>query len=591
MELKDAKLRSNVDSLNRHETIPYISTDVPFVCAITIGGSYSGYAFSRAQDIVGNEMDITVQEWNAPSHSVNTYKTPTSFLVGPVGKLEAMGYEAESKYAEQVVDERQHAYFFFGRALLDLEKEGLTMNTPLKDITNRKEMSAIDIFCNIILFFRNHMMKTVKKMNIGVEESDIKWVFTVPAMCSDEASQKIITKAAEMAGISREKVVLALESETALIYCSRQPLSNLEGADHVSVCEVGKKILLLDAGGGKVDFTVFEITKENTLKTLEKTSDWKCGGTCVDICYEDTLTDVVGKDVMDAFCQKCTLEYVELLRNFEMKKTTKISKQQAWITMKMPEKLFSTYETTKNQDINEAIEKSKHNRNMKLEGKKLRITTTLFMEFFSSACERINQNITKLLNKTNVEGLNTIVMVGGFSLSSILQNCIKSNFPSLRIILPHEGDLVVLKGAVLFGHNLSILSERIAKNSYGVASCFKKSDSKQNEFEVYVRKGDVLSFNKVQSDGDYEANRDEEHEMELRVYGSEEENLPKYVMDPGCKYLGTLIVHLPKPITGERRVVNVQMIFGETKLYIKAVNKISNEMISEESFDFPGTEP
>lgn len=343
--------------------------------------------------------------------------------------------------------------------------------------------------------------------------------------------------------------------------------------------------------GGKVDFTVFEITKENTLKTLEKTSDWKCGGTCVDICYEDTLTDVVGKDVMDAFCQNCTLEYVELLRNFEMKKTTKISKQQAWITMKMPEKLFSTYETTKNQDINEAIEKSKHNRNMKLEGKKLRITTTLFMEFFSSACERINQNITKLLNKTNVEGLNTIVMVGGFSLSSILQNCIKSNFPSLRIILPHEGDLVVLKGAVLFGHNLSILSERIAKNSYGVASCFKKSDSKQNEFEVYVRKGDVLSFNKVQSDGDYEANRDEENEMELRVYGSEEENLPKYVMDPGCKYLGTLIVHLPKPITGERRVVNVQMIFGETKLYIKAVNKISNEMISEESFDFPGTEP
>lgn len=151
------------------------------------------------------------------------------------------------------------------------------MNTPLKDITNRKEMSAIDIFCNIILFFRNHMMKTVKKMNIGVEESDIKWVFTVPAMCSDEASQKIITKAAEMvcsihnfvyvvvfqsyfylqiffrifskAGISREKVVLALESETALIYCSRQPLSNLEGADHVSVFEVGKKILLLDAGG------------------------------------------------------------------------------------------------------------------------------------------------------------------------------------------------------------------------------------------------------------------------------------------------------------------------------------------------------
>lgn len=466
MELKGAKLRSNVDSLNRHEINLHISTDVPFVCAIKIGGTYSGYAFSRAQDIVGNEMEITVQEWNAPSHLFDTYKTPTSFLVGdPVGNLEALGYEAESKYAEQVVDERLHAYFFFGRALLDLEKEGLTMNTPLKDITNRKEIPAIDIFCHIIRFFRDHMMNTVKKMNIGVEESDIKWVLTVPAMCSDEASQKIIIKAAEMVGISREKVVLALESETALICCSRLPLSNLDGADHVSVFEVGKKILLLDAGGGKVDFIVFEITKENKLKTLEKTSDWKCGGACVDMCYEDTLIDVVGKDVMDEFCQKYTVDYVELLRNFEMKKMTKISKQQAWITMKMPEKLCSTYETRENQDINEAIERSKHNRNMKLEGKKLRITTTLFMEFFSSACERINQNITMLLKKTNVEGLNTIVMVGGFSLSPILQNCIKSNFPSLRIILPKEADLVALKGAVLFGHNITIISERIAKRS------------------------------------------------------------------------------------------------------------------------------
>lgn len=100
-----------------------IENYVSFVCAITIGGTYSGYAFSRAQDIDDNEMDITVQKWNAPSPVLDTYKTPTSILVGHVGKLEALGYEAESKYAELVVDERRYDNFYFGRALLDLEKQ------------------------------------------------------------------------------------------------------------------------------------------------------------------------------------------------------------------------------------------------------------------------------------------------------------------------------------------------------------------------------------------------------------------------------------------------------------------------------------
>lgn len=584
-------------ALHDHEINPDISIDNygSFVCAITIGGTYSGYAFSRAQDIDEHEMDITVQKWNAPSHVLDTYKTPTSFLVDSIGRLEALGYEADSKYAELVVDERRYDNFYFGRALLDLAKKvdenklkELNLNTPLKDITNRKKISAIDVFCHLIKFFRDHMMNTVDMMNIGVSKSDIKWVLTVPAMWSSSAS-RIINNAAEIIKIPREQVVLALESEAALLYCNRIPRSKLEGQKGVSVFEVGKKILLLDAGGGKVDFTVFEITKENILKTLEMTSDRKCGGTCVDNCYEDALIDVVGIDDMNKFCQKFSEDYIELLRNFEINKRTQISETQAWVTMRIPETLHKIL----NQEMNEAIKRSKHSRNMKLEGKKLRVTSTLFMGFFDFACKRINENIVNILKKPELEGLDKIVMIGGFSMSPILQKSIKENFPLLKVFVPDEANLVVLKGAVLYGHNLSIMPDRIAKNWYCVASRFDKSeiDCGQDEFKVYVRKGEILSFNKVQFEVEYKANCDEIKEMEFNVYVSEQENLPKYVTDQGFQYLGTLLVHFPKLMTGEERIVNVQMLFGATELHMRAVNKINNDVMSEASYHFPGTEP
>lgn len=341
--------------------------------------------------------------------------------------------------------------------------------------------------------------------------------------------------------------------------------------------------------GGKVDFTVFEITKENILKTLEMTSDRTCGGTCVDNCYEDVLIDVVGKDVMNKFCQKSSEEYIELLRNFQINKRTQISETQAWVTMRIPERLNEIL----NQEINEEKKKSKHSRNIKLEGKKLRITSTLFMGFFDFACSRINENIVKLLEKPELKGLDTIVMIGGFSMSPTLQKSIKENFPSLRIFVPDEANLVVLKGAVLYGHNLRIISDRIAKKSYCVASRFDKSDidCAQDKFEVYARKGEILSLNKVQFEREYKTDRDDLKEMEFNVYVSEQENLPKYVKDQGFQYLGTLRVHLPKPMTGEERIVNVQMLFSATELHMRAVNKINNDVMSEASYHFPGTEP
>lgn len=339
------------------------------------------------------------------------------------------------------------------------------------------------------------------------------------------------------------------------------------------------------------------------MKELEKASGGDWGGTSVDNDYKKKLMEVVGDDFMEDFRLKYTGEYIELFRDFEMKKRTPLSENQTMVTMRMPGMLSGFYENRKDRKLREAIKNSIYNKSMRWEGDKLRITPAFFKNFFSLACVGIVDHVRDLLlEKLKYHKIDTILMVGGFSESPILQKRIREEFPDHRIVVPNEAGLAVLKGAVLFGHNPNIISERVAKYSYGIASFEKfdhtihKKEKKDNKyckdvFDVHVRKGSRLVFNdEIKSKKEYEPNRDDQMVMDFDVYLSEEEDFPKYVTDPGCQYLGTLSVDLPKPVKGKKRGVFICMIFGGTELCVKAVNR-SNNAETSATFNFLGNQP
>ena len=110
------------------------------------------------------------------------------------------------------------------------------------------------------------------------------------------------------------------------------------------------------------------------------------------------------------------------------------------------------------------MQESRYSKSIKWEGDKLLITPALFESCFEPACIGIIiDHVHDLLDKPKVEGINTILMVGEFSNSPILQGRIKREFQDYRVVIPNEPGLAVLRGAVLFGHDPSIISERIAK--------------------------------------------------------------------------------------------------------------------------------
>ena len=67
----------------------------------------------------------------------------------------------------------------------------------IKDITERKEVKAIEVFKHAIDYFRDLMLGTIDKKGLGVKEENIRWVLTVPAIWSDPAKQ-FMTEAAEL---------------------------------------------------------------------------------------------------------------------------------------------------------------------------------------------------------------------------------------------------------------------------------------------------------------------------------------------------------------------------------------------------------
>ncbi|WAQ99137.1 HS12A-like protein [Mya arenaria] len=80
----------------------------------------------------------------------------------------------------------------------------------------------------------------------------------------------------------------------------------------------GGERLLQD--GGTVDVTVHEVKPDGTLKELHKASGGAWGGTKVDQAYMELYENLLGKDVMEEFKHKSKFDFLDMHRDFEIKK-------------------------------------------------------------------------------------------------------------------------------------------------------------------------------------------------------------------------------------------------------------------------------
>jgi len=233
-------------------------------------------------------------------------------------------------------------------------------------------------------------------------------------------------------------------------------------------------------------------------------------------------------------------------------------------------------------------------------GDKMRIQASVVKQFFKAPIDSIVDHLGKLLKEPEATNCSAIVMVGGFSESPMLQDAVKKKFTKTRVIIPHEAGLAVLKGAVIYGHRPSIISQRISKFTYGVACVSNFIEGKHpanrkilneegqervdDSFSIHVKAGQKLDANTAQTEQEYGVATADQDGMTIVFYATTKPD-PVFVDEPGCNKIGLMQVDCPG--YGKERKAVVSLKFGSTEIEASAKIKHTGK-VTRAQIDFLG---
>ena len=294
------------------------------------------------------------------------------------------------------------------------------------------------------------------------------------------------------------------------------------------------------------------------------------------------------------------VDYCDLFREFEIKKR-KYSNMSDRIMIRVPIALNDGFQEKHNKPIKDHIAtRSQYKDKVSWVGDKLRLEPEIAKTLFQNACVSATNHLKSLFKLPEVKDVPTILMVGGFSESPMLQEIVQNALPDKQVIIPADAGLAVLKGAVIYGHDPSVIQERRCRYTYGVETSFpfkegvdpidKKftndngKDFCSNKFDIHVRIGEAASSKENQAWESYSVVRSDQTEVTFKFFATEDKE-PNFTTDPRCKEIGKLTVDVPG--SGMGRSVKVRMIFGDTELHAEAIVEQTNQK-TKASLNFLG---
>ncbi|XP_060578574.1 heat shock 70 kDa protein 12B-like [Ruditapes philippinarum] len=553
------------------------------VVAFDFGTTYSGYAFSLRDKPLNVQ---TNQGWIAGSDQLISLKTPTCVLLDPNGQFDSFGYEAENHFATLAEDNEHIGWRLFRRFKMILHKnEDLSRSTTVEDI-NGRSMQAMTIFTMSIKYLKQHFTTTINKQKTGIVDTDIQYVLTVPAIWNDNAKQ-FMREAAEKAGIEKARLKLSYEPEAASIWCQTITTDVQE-----TWSKVGRQYMVIDLGGGTADISVHEKQIDETLKELHKASGGPWGGIIVDNNYLEWLTKIFGNTTMQKFTSKQMEDYFQMLRDFEIKKRSVTPELKGKFTFRLFSSIKELYQESNMPPLGKRVADLGLSGMVTFSSDKLRVDVSVVKQWFETPINSVIEHVQHILAKQNMQTVETVLLVGGFGECKLVQDLIQRELKSKKIIIPEEAGLVVLKGAVRFGHYQDTVRSRIMTHTYGMATFQNFDEQKHKNAEVkfingkkkacnvlrtIIQAGEEVNIGKCVSKGPYTPT--DPDETTICVYCTEE-MYPEYSTDVGCKHIGTLKVAHANGLSKDDNSLQASFIFGDTELLVKAVNIKTKEEFS-----------
>jgi hypothetical protein len=206
-----------------------------------------------------------------------------------------------------------------------------------------------------------------------------------------------------------------------------------------------------------------------------------CGGTYVNQRFREFIRDIVDRD-FEILNKTYRTEMNDLWRSFEVKKRQADPQKLQYIMLQIPSIIAQKIIPEKLCTYNIALVRDK-----------LKFPVEVFQNFFASSIS----TILSCLREVVTDDIHSILLVGGYAGCKLIQTIVKKTYPTQRLVCPPEPDLVVVKGAVIFGHNPTVISSRISKMWYGIQLQpeFTPIDAKYvGDFYPVIKKGQPIQI-------------------------------------------------------------------------------------------------
>lgn len=204
--------------------------------------------------------------------------------------------------------------------------------------------------------------------------------------------------------------------------------------------------------GKTVDISIYQKQSNGTYKELHRPTSGPWGGTKVDEAFDQMIIKIVGASCFQKFKNDFKAADLDTHRELETNKRTIMPESNSKTTIRLPFFLVRTFEKETGKKMKEVIQQTQYANKMTWQRDKLKMEAGLFKELFREPINMLVEHLKQLMSEDNLSDVSTLLMVGGFSESPIMQDAIMKAFPAKRVIVPVDAGLAVLKGAVLFGH-------------------------------------------------------------------------------------------------------------------------------------------
>lgn len=541
-----------------------MSENCTWFCSIDIGTSYSGYAFAPRKNLTTKSCFIYgIWEYETSSH-----KIPTTLLFDQNEKFVAFGHAADKKYTKLCEKKENDKWFYFRDFKMELYNCDVSKDLLIRDI-HEKSFKAQQIFVESIRFLRKHFLDKFESRNYDILEDDVCFILTVPAIWSDAAKQ-FMKEAAIEAEISETRLMMAYEPEAAAVFCKRLTGDLMAANDNPVHFAIEQSYIVVDSGGGTVDITVQKISSTGILHNLYKASGGEWGGNKINKAFMKLLDQLFGSYTIQKLCEVNMEDFFDLIRKIETAKREVTTDETETVKIDIPLSLLEIHseicKLTGLDCLNKAIEDAELQDKIEAKLGKIFIKNAYFLECFQTICKKTVDLIKPIIqNEQQGNKKITIILVGGFSESEVVQSIYKSSFPKHNIKIPFEAGLAVLKGAVIYGFDSRIIDTRICPYTYGIKLERRFNPSIDNPSKTFM-KGDQLytddSFDKffeideplavgTKRSIEVHFNHDDENlscdltdYKEIEVFSSSGKS-PLYTTDPTCRLHGMIRVYPP----------------------------------------------